>query len=103
MALQIYNTLTRRKEPLETLEPGLVRMYVCGPTVYGKAHVGHALSSVVFDVLRRYLEYRGYRVLHVMNYTDVDDKIIQRARETGQTPEALAARQRLERKKHKHR
>jgi cysteinyl-tRNA synthetase len=100
MALQIYNTLTRRKEPLETLEPGLVRMYVCGPTVYGKAHVGHALSSVVFDVLRRYLEYRGYRVLHVMNYTDVDDKIIQRARETGQTPEALAARHRLEYEQH---
>ncbi|HET7011373.1 MAG TPA: cysteine--tRNA ligase [Anaerolineales bacterium] len=100
MGLQIYNTLTRRKEPLETIEPGLVRMYVCGPTVYAKAHVGHAMSSVVFDVLRRYLEYRGYRVLHVMNYTDVEDKIIQRAREMGVTPEALATRHRLEYEQH---
>jgi cysteinyl-tRNA synthetase len=100
MAIHLYNTMTRRKEPLETLEPGHVRMYVCGPTVYGKAHVGHALSSVVFDVIRRYLEYRGYRVTHAMNYTDVEDKIIQRARETGDTPEALAARYRLEYEQH---
>jgi cysteinyl-tRNA synthetase len=100
MGLSIYNTLTRRKEPFETLEPGLARMYVCGPTVYGKAHVGHALSSVVFDVIRRYLEYRGIRVIHAMNYTDVDDKIIQRAREAGTTPEALATRHRLEYEQH---
>ncbi|HSB90965.1 MAG TPA: cysteine--tRNA ligase [Anaerolineales bacterium] len=96
MTLQIYNTLTRRKETLETLEPGQVRMYVCGPTVYAKAHVGHAMSSVVFDVIHRYLEYRGYRVIHVMNYTDVEDKIIQRARELGEPPDQLATRHRLE-------
>jgi cysteinyl-tRNA synthetase len=90
MSIQIYNTLTRRKEPLETLEPGHVRMYVCGPTVYDKAHVGHAMSSVAFDVIRRYLEYRGYRVTHVMNYTDVEDKIIQRAQRLGVEPMPLA-------------
>ena len=70
MGLQVYNTLTRRKEPFETLEPGRVKMYVCGPTVYDKAHVGHAMSAIVFDVIRRYLEYRGYAVVHVMNFTD---------------------------------
>ena len=90
MALAIYNTLTRRKEPFETLEPGRVRMYVCGPTVYDRAHVGHAMSAVVFDVIRRYLEYRGYQVRHVMNYTDVEDKIIKRAAEKGVEPRALA-------------
>jgi cysteinyl-tRNA synthetase len=79
MGLCIYNTLTRQKEPFESLMPGVVSMYVCGPTVYDRAHVGHAMSALVFDVIRRYLEYRGYRVKHVMNYTDVDDKIIQRA------------------------
>lgn len=79
MSIQIYNTLTRKKEALQTLEPDLVKMYVCGPTVYDQAHVGHAMSVLVFDVIRRYLEYQGYQVQHVMNYTDVDDKIIQRA------------------------
>lgn len=79
MTIEIYNTLTRSKEPLKTLEPNRVSMYVCGPTVYDKAHVGHAMSALVFDIIRRYLEYRGYRVKHVTNYTDVDDKIIQRA------------------------
>jgi cysteinyl-tRNA synthetase len=79
MTLQVYNTLSRKKEPFETLESGKVSMYVCGPTVYDRAHVGHAMSSLVFDIIRRYLEYNGYKVLHVMNYTDVDDKIIQRA------------------------
>lgn len=79
MAIRIYNTLTRRKEVFETLQPGRVLMYVCGPTVYAKAHVGHAMSALVFDIIRRYLEHAGYEVRHVMNYTDVDDKIIQRA------------------------
>ncbi len=79
MALQVYSTLSRKKEPFETLEPNKVSMYVCGPTVYDSAHVGHAMSSLVFDIIRRYLEYRGYEILHVMNYTDVDDKIIVRA------------------------
>jgi cysteinyl-tRNA synthetase len=83
MSLMIYNTLTRTKEPFETLEPGVVRMYVCGPTVYDKAHVGHAMSSIVFDVIRRWLEHREYRVIHVMNYTDVEDKVILRAQELG--------------------
>ncbi len=92
MSLRIYNTLTRRKEPFETLEPGKVRMYVCGPTVYDKAHIGHAMSSIVFDIIRRYLEYRGYQVRHVMNYTDVDDKVIRRAAELGVDPLELAER-----------
>ena len=58
MSIQIYNTLTRKKEPFETLEPHKVKMYVCGPTVYNKAHIGHAMSALVFDIIRRYLEYR---------------------------------------------
>ncbi len=92
MTLQVYNTLTRSKEPFETLEPERVRMYVCGPTVYDHAHVGHGMSSLVFDVIRRYLEYRGYQVDHVMNYTDVDDKVIVRARELDEDPFTLADR-----------
>ncbi|HMD89821.1 MAG TPA: cysteine--tRNA ligase, partial [Anaerolineaceae bacterium] len=67
MSLKIYSTLTRKKETFETIQPGEVRMYVCGPTVYSKAHVGHAMSALVFDIIKRYLEYRGYRVNHVMN------------------------------------
>ena len=90
MTIQIYNTLTRKKESFETLEPNLVKMYVCGPTVYDKAHVGHAMSTLVYDILRRYLEYRGYEVKHVMNYTDVDDKVIIRANELGVDPLDLA-------------
>src|SRR3970040_2466234 len=89
MSLRIYNTLTRQAEPFE---PGKVRMYVCGPTVYGAAHVGHGMSSLVFDIVRRYLIYRGYEVSHAMNYTDVDDKIIQRARVDGVDPKLLAER-----------
>ncbi len=92
MSLKIYNTLTRKKEDFETLEPGRVRMYVCGPTVYANAHVGHAMSALVFDILRRYLEYRGYEVRHVMNFTDVDDKIIARANQSGEDPFQLAER-----------
>jgi len=90
MTIKIYNTLTRQKETFETLEPGKVRLYVCGPTVYASAHVGHAMSALVFDIIRRYLEYSGYQVLHVMNYTDVDDKIILSAARQGIEPEALA-------------
>jgi len=88
--VRLFNTLTRTKEDFETLEPGVVRMYVCGVTVYDDAHVGHAMSAIVFDVIRRYLEYRGYRVRYVMNYTDVDDKIIRRAAELGADPLRLA-------------
>jgi cysteinyl-tRNA synthetase len=90
MTIQIYNTLSRKKEVFETVEPKQVRMYVCGPTVYDKAHVGHAMSVLVFDVLRRYLEYRGYQVRHVMNYTDVDDKIIIKANALETDPFELA-------------
>jgi cysteinyl-tRNA synthetase len=90
MTIHIYNTLTRATEPLETIEPGVVKMYVCGVTVYDQAHVGHAMSALVFDILRRYLEYRGYTVQHVVNFTDVDDKIINRANQLGRDPKELA-------------
>ena len=100
MTLMIYNTMTRNKVPFETLEPGEVRMYVCGPTVYDKAHVGHAMSSIVFDVIRRYLEYKGYDVKHVMNYTDVEDKVIMRAKELGMDPLELAESYLMEYEQH---
>jgi cysteinyl-tRNA synthetase len=90
--LKIYNTLTRKTEEFQTLEPNLVKMYVCGVTVYNDAHVGHAMSALVFDIIRRYLEYRGYTVRHVMNYTDVDDKIINRAKQLKEDPLKLSAR-----------
>lgn len=90
MGLQVYNTLSRKKEAFKTVEPQKVRMYVCGPTVYDKAHVGHAMSALVFDIIRRYLEYRGFEVKHVMNYTDVDDKIIARANKLKCDPFELA-------------
>ena len=90
MALRIYSTLSRQKEDFQTIEPGKVTMYVCGPTVYDKAHVGHAMSALVFDIIRRYLEYRGYKVQHAMNYTDVDDKIINKANQIGIDPIKLA-------------
>ena len=90
--IRVYNTITRKKEEFQTLEPGVVKMYVCGVTVYNDAHVGHAMSALVFDVIRRYLEYRGYKVRHVMNYTDVDDKIINRAQQLGEDPLKLAER-----------
>jgi cysteinyl-tRNA synthetase len=90
MALKVYNTLTRKKEEFNTIEENKVRMYVCGPTVYDKAHVGHAMSALVFDIIRRYLEYNELEVRHVMNYTDVDDKIINRANQLGLDPFDLA-------------
>jgi cysteinyl-tRNA synthetase len=90
--LKIYNTLTRKTEEFQTLEPKLVKMYVCGVTVYNDAHVGHAMSALVFDIIRRYLEYRGYAVKHVMNYTDVDDKIINRAKQLNEDPLKLSQR-----------
>lgn len=81
--LKIFNTLTGRKDPFEPLTAGQVRMYVCGVTVYDDSHLGHARSAVVFDVIRRYLEHRGYAVTFVKNFTDVDDKIIRRANQLG--------------------
>ena len=92
MPLRVYNTLTRQLELFQTLEPGVVRLYVCGPTVYDDAHIGHGMSALVFDIIRRYLEFRGYRVLHAMNFTDVDDKIINRARAAGEDSMQLAQR-----------
>ncbi len=90
MALSIYNTLSRTKEPFKTIEKDKVRMYVCGPTVYDDAHVGHAMSAMVFDIIRRYLEYKGFEVNHIMNFTDVDDKIINRANKMDVDPFQLA-------------
>ncbi len=92
MPLRVYNTLSRQTEDFIPLEAGKVSMYVCGPTVYDSAHIGHAMSSLVFDIVRRYLVYRGYEVRHAMNYTDVDDKIIQRANREGEDPLKLAER-----------
>ena len=83
--MKIYNTLTRKKEEFVPIEPGKVKMYVCGPTVYNYFHIGNARPFVVFDTLRKYLEYQGYKVKYVQNFTDVDDKIINRAREEGIT------------------
>lgn len=87
--MQIYNSLTRTKQEFIPLEPGKVRMYVCGMTVYDYCHIGHARVMVVFDVVVRYLRYKGYQVTYVRNITDIDDKIIRRAHETGQDMRAL--------------
>ncbi len=89
--LQLYDTLTGEKRELVPLaDDGVVRMYVCGVTPYSESHVGHALHAIVFDVLRRYLEWRGYRVKHVQNFTDIDDKLIDRSRSLGVPMEQLA-------------
>ncbi len=90
MTLRVYNTLTRQKEDFQTLVPGQVRMYLCGPTVYKPAHIGHMVGPVIFDTVKRYLTYNGYQVKFVINITDVDDKLINRARENKTTVEALA-------------
>ena len=89
--LSIYNTLTGKKEPFQSLQPKTVRMYVCGVTVYDYCHIGHARSALVFDVIRRYLEFSGYWVEFVKNFTDVDDKIIKRANERGVSCDAITA------------
>ena len=81
--IKVFDTLTEEKREFKPLEDKIVRMYVCGPTVYDHAHIGHARSAVVFDVIRRWLEYKGYKVIYVRNYTDVDDKIIKRSKEEG--------------------
>src|SRR3989442_1175462 len=83
MSFRLHNTATRTVEEFVPLERGVVRMYVCGPNLYGPAHVGHGFSYAFFDVLRRYLEYRGHRVLHVQNFTDIEDRIIERATREG--------------------
>ena len=81
--MRIYNTLTRRKEDFIPLEEGKVKMYACGITVSGEAHVGHGYQALIYDVMRKYLEKCGYKVTYARNYTDVDDKIIARAKEAG--------------------
>ncbi len=81
--MKIYNTLTRRKEEFSPIEDGKVKMYACGITVSGEAHIGHGFQALIYDIMRKYLEKKGYRVKYARNYTDVDDKIIARSRETG--------------------
>jgi cysteinyl-tRNA synthetase len=90
MALVLYNTLTRKKEPFEPLQKGNIGIYVCGVTVYDQSHLGHAKSAINFDVIVRYLRHKGYEVKHVTNFTDVDDKIISRANELGMEPLMLS-------------
>jgi cysteinyl-tRNA synthetase len=90
--IRIHNTMTRTKEEFVPLVPGEVRMYVCGVTVYDYSHIGHARSAMVFDVIRRYLTFKGYRVTFVKNYTDVDDRIIKRANDSGVTAREFAER-----------
>lgn len=90
LALKVYNTLTRKKEELKPLVSGQISMYVCGPTVYNYIHIGNARSSIAFDTIRRYFEYKGYKVKYVSNFTDVDDKMINEARAEGTTVPKLA-------------
>ena len=92
MPIRIYNTLSNQKESFEPLQPGRVYMYVCGITAYDLCHVGHARSAIVFDVIYRYLEYRGFEVVCVRNFTDIDDKIIKRAQEEGAESHVIAER-----------
>src|SRR5947209_6064009 len=92
MALRVYNTLTRQKEPFETVQPGKVGMYVCGPTVYKPSHVGHMVGPVIFDTVKRYLTYLGYKVTLVINITDIDDKLIAQAQKQNTTVPELAER-----------
>ena len=88
--MKIYNTMTMKKEEFVPLEPGKVKMYACGPTVYNYIHVGNARPVIMFDALRRYFEYRGYAVTFAQNFTDIDDKIIKRANEEGISSHELA-------------
>lgn len=90
--IKIYNTLSGKKEELQTIEPGKVRMYVCGPTVYNLIHIGNARPMIVFDTVRRYMEYKGYEVNYVSNFTDVDDKIIKKAIEEGVEASVISER-----------
>ena len=83
--MRIFNTLTRSKEEFVPLNPGKVKMYVCGPTVYNFFHVGNARTFIIFDTVRRYFEYRGYEVEFIQNFTDIDDKMIKKANEDNTT------------------
>ncbi|RLE52333.1 MAG: cysteine--tRNA ligase, partial [Candidatus Methanomethylicota archaeon] len=90
MVLQVYNTLTRKKEIFKPLDPNIVKIYVCGPTVYDKTHIGHARTYVTFDVIRRYLEFKGFNVFYVVNITDIEDKIIAKSLKTGKSWKEVA-------------
>ncbi|MEM3522841.1 MAG: class I tRNA ligase family protein, partial [Candidatus Bathyarchaeia archaeon] len=90
MPLIVYNTLTRGKEEFKPLVGNRVKMFVCGPTVYDLSHIGHARTYVAYDIIAKYLRYKGYSVFFIMNITDVDDKIINRAKEKGVNPLSLA-------------
>ena len=90
--MKIYNTLSKAKEEFVPLEPGKVKMYVCGPTVYNLIHIGNARPMIVFDTVRRYMEYKGYEVNYVSNFTDVDDKIIKKAIEEGVEASVISER-----------
>src|ERR1044071_2719195 len=92
MALQVYSTLTRRKDPFPKKPGEAVTMYVCGPTVYKPSHIGHMVGPVIFDTVKRYLTYLGYKVTWVVNITDVDDKLIKRAAELKTTVNDLAVK-----------
>jgi cysteinyl-tRNA synthetase len=92
MTIQLYNTLTRKKEEFVPLEEGKVKMYVCGPTVYNYIHIGNARPAIVFDTVRRYFEYRGYDIQYVSNFTDVDDKLIRAANQLGEDVPTIANR-----------
>src|SRR3974390_495597 len=90
MPLRVYNTLSQAKEPFQSVAPGKVGMYVCGPTVYSKSHIGHMVGPVIFDAIKRYLVYLGYQVTWIVNITDVDDKLIVQAQKDGTSVKELA-------------
>ena len=92
MSIKVYNTLTRKKELFQPIEPGKVKMYVCGPTVYNYIHIGNARPAIVFDMVRNYFQFRGFEVDYVSNFTDVDDKLIKAAKELGEDVPTIAER-----------
>src|SRR5687768_2254129 len=92
MTLRVYNSLSRQKELFEPVRPGKVGMYLCGPTVYKSPHIGHMVGPVIFDAIKRYLQHKGFDVTFVVNITDVEDKLIEVSKKTGQSVEQLAAK-----------
>src|SRR5215470_10152913 len=90
MSLRVYNTLSKQKELFDPVRPGKVGIYLCGPTVYKSPHIGHMVGPVIFDAIKRYLNFKGFEVTWVVNITDVDDKLIDAAAEQGGTVAALA-------------